>query len=144
MTSYISLLQSARVVPSYVYEIPDAHSSSLQKSIQDWRQGDERLHPSNFVQTFKSECRAVSAWSGLPARWHTALVGTIGLFGSKIQLYNPKLYWAFNLRHSRRYYSRFLVQYHCGPRCGKLVTALFVNKDVTRIPWPSQTPDLTL
>ena len=97
-----------------------------------------KCSPNVQIRTFNSICVGQ-----FPARRRTALVSTISSFDSKIYSViisyhvEPFIYIIHDCTTDF-----ILVQDNCRPDHAKLITAFFENEDLTRMPWPSQSPDL--
>ncbi len=107
------------------------------------RTGGNRLQQCNIVSTFKSGYQTIPGSGGLSKHGRTPLVGTIGSFTKEKYLAIIDEHVLPFMSEKHRGSDAFILQYdNCGPHRASSIATYLSKKDVVRMDWPTQSPDL--
>ena len=108
-----------------------------------WRHHGQRMCQQYTVPTFKSGYQTVSVWGWFSLSGCPPLFRTVGSFDSetyRVIVDNHILPFIYNIHGGT---DGFVLQEdNCGPHRSKNIATYLANEDVTRMKWPSQSPDL--
>ena len=108
-----------------------------------WRKQGERWMQRHTVPTFKSGYQTVSVWGGFSKLGRTPLVGIVGHFNQftyRSIIDAHVLPFKENVHNNNSLFT--LQEDNCGPHRAKSIATYLHYKQVNRMKWPSQSPDL--
>ena len=107
------------------------------------RKKGKRLHQKFVVRTFKSGYQNISVWGGFSFFGRTPLVGTVGTFTQHTYRAIIDAHILPFKRDTHENSNAFTLQEdNSGPHRARSIATYLQNKDMNRMKWPAQSPDL--
>jgi len=137
---HYNISQWARVL--FTDESP-FHVRPIRRNVRVWRREHERLKLQCMLPTFKSGRKSIQVWGGFSFHGRTKLYWIKGKF--KAESYKSLLE-SFILPEANRIFgnlTNFVLQDdNCPAHKSKDITNFLLSKNVNRMKWPAQSPDL--